>query len=299
MRSTNVKAFFNFIQEREMIRLRKEAGLTFPWTEDKILQAYKFTHVHRIYDRTTQAFKAIYDEHAGEPLAEQLFNCGVYRWFGTAEFAREVGWCNLDDWKHIRSTAHKMLKNGRKVFTGAYIITSGGVKGPKEDYVAKLLKNFSGHCEDLVAVAENTNSWAEVYNRLHALDGFGGSGFMCKEVLLDAMLTPVLCDASDRMSWTPVGPGGRRGLNRIWGADLNERQTEQRWLEMTRELHAAVSEDWEAFRKAAPKYLTKKARPILPLAVTDVQFQLCEFDKWMRVKSGQGRPRSKYEPCPF
>jgi hypothetical protein len=28
--------------------------------------------------------------------------------------------------------------------------------------------------------------------------------------------------------------------------------------------------------------------------VTDVQFSLCEIDKYLRVKNGEGRPRSKY-----
>ena len=32
------------------------------------------------------------------------------------------------------------------------------------------------------------------------------------------------------------------------------------------------------------------------LSPTDIQFQLCEFDKYERVRLGQGRPRSKYKP---
>ena len=31
-----------------------------------------------------------------------------------------------------------------------------------------------------------------------------------------------------------------------------------------------------------------------PLAPTDIQFQLCEFDKYERVRLGEGRPRAKY-----
>jgi hypothetical protein len=56
-----------YIEERERIRLRKEAGEPFPWTEDPILRAFKFTNVRRIHDRTTQAFLAIYQAHSDAP----------------------------------------------------------------------------------------------------------------------------------------------------------------------------------------------------------------------------------------
>jgi len=29
---------------------------------------------------------------------------------------------------------------------------------------------------------------------------------------------------------------------------------------------------------------------------TDIQFQMCEFDKYERVRLGQGKPRSRYRP---
>jgi hypothetical protein len=28
----------------------------------------------------------------------------------------------------------------------------------------------------------------------------------------------------------------------------------------------------------------------------EIEHSLCEFDKYMRVKRGEGRPRSKYQP---
>jgi hypothetical protein len=34
--------------------------------------------------------------------------------------------------------------------------------------------------------------------------------------------------------------------------------------------------------------------PGVQFGVTDVQFSLCELDKYLRVKLGQGRPRSKF-----
>ena len=48
------KEFYSFMVKRENIRLRKEAKEPWPWTEDKILQTYKFTNVKREHDRTTK-----------------------------------------------------------------------------------------------------------------------------------------------------------------------------------------------------------------------------------------------------
>ena len=53
---------------------------------------------------------------------------------------------------------------------------------------------------------------------LRKVTGFGGSGFMAKEVLLDAIKWPSLANMVVDGDWTPPGPGARRGLNRLHGA---------------------------------------------------------------------------------
>lgn len=298
MRAALVDRFLGFIKERELIRLRKEAGFPWPWTKDKILQMYKFTHVHRCYDRTTDCLvKEFYNPNRDHAPAVILYNCGVFRWFGSIEFARVLGWQTSHHGTRMKRLAAKELKKDRKVFTGAYIITSGGVPGPKEDYVSDLLGVFWRRIDILVKIAEDTNSWEQVYAKLHEYPGFGGSGFMCKEVLLDAMLTPVLSKVKDRMTWTPVGPGARRGLNRVLQRSLDQHWTEEGALRGVQELHERIVGDWSKFVKQNQNDKSfDRARPMLPLAVTDVQFQLCEFDKYERVRLGQGRPRSLYVP---
>ena len=49
--SMRIEAFYNFMKERELIRLRKEDGEPFPWTDDPNLQTYKFTNVKRKLNR--------------------------------------------------------------------------------------------------------------------------------------------------------------------------------------------------------------------------------------------------------
>lgn len=50
-----VIAFFNFCKERENIRLKREMGIPFPWTQDPIFQKGRFLNVFREDDRGSKA----------------------------------------------------------------------------------------------------------------------------------------------------------------------------------------------------------------------------------------------------
>ena len=78
-----VQAFFDFCKERESIRVRKEGGEPWPWTEDPILQRGRFLNVFREDDRGTKAVLRFLEGAKTSPgLLVQA-----------ALFAR---WCNKD-----------------------------------------------------------------------------------------------------------------------------------------------------------------------------------------------------------
>ena len=89
MNEKMIERFFNWINERHMIYLRyKVDGDSWPWTEDKILQEYKFTNVFRELDTGTIWLR----ENWLEPFHDHpklFFNICLYRqfnWWPTAEF---------------------------------------------------------------------------------------------------------------------------------------------------------------------------------------------------------------------
>src|SRR5690242_934398 len=95
-RGDQVRRFVEYMVERENIRLKKEAGEPRPWTTDKILSTYKFTNVRRINDWTTKQFSKMYAVALamGPKLYESstlLYNCGLFRYFGTVDFAKRIG----------------------------------------------------------------------------------------------------------------------------------------------------------------------------------------------------------------
>ena len=112
------------------------------------------------------------------------------------------------------------------------------------------------------------------------MPGFGGTGFMTKEALQDVMQTPVLWSAMDKNTWCPAGPGARRGLNRLYGRALDVSIKE-------RQLLAEMVSLFEEAPRHLPDFMPE-------LELHDIQFQLCEFDKYERVRLGEGKPKAKY-----
>jgi hypothetical protein len=122
-------------------------------------------------------------------------------------------------------------------------------------------------------VARRERTLEAVHSWLKATYGVGN--FMAYEIVTDLRHTRVLCDATDTMTWANVGPGALRGLRRL-------------------DAHVRPSGG-----VARMKYLLDVSPEHLPgvprLELRDIEHSLCEFDKYCRVKFGEGRPRSKYD----
>lgn len=289
------QAFYDYLNEREEIRLRKEAGFSFPWTDDPILRAFKFTNVRRHHDRTSDNLrKKFYIDRFHEDRRAVLMNCALFRYFGTFEFAEAVGWQEYDsfDFEGIKDLAEQRMADKLRVFTGAYVITNQGISAPKQEVVVDyFLKDLHKVVPELLIIAQTTQSWEKVSDRMRQIGGFGGTGFMTKEVLLDTTYTGFWADQrldypdsffsypKDWETWTPIGPGARRGAARAMGDDSATSLKEQGAAWVIQELGNWQEMLWQHEGRLVP---------------TDIQFALCEFDKYERVRLGQGQPRSRY-----
>lgn len=282
-----LSSFVNFMVERENIRIKKELGQPWPWTDDPILQTYKFTNVHRSDDRTSRGFLKIYDLlRPNRFYYDILYACGVLRYFGTLEFGTKLTPQELTGpfWRDLILRAGTMRRAGEKVFTSAYVITNGGRSEPKEVVVVDYLSKLWDKRQGIASAMALGQSWKTAYDILFTVPGFGGSGFMAKEVLQDFLMVYPNLSVLDRDTWTPMGPGARRGMNRMQSRELNFRQPENKFIEECQQLRELVNAYWPAWRLHQWK----------PLTAHDVQFQLCEFDKYSRVLDGTGTPKARY-----
>jgi hypothetical protein len=279
--------FFYYLHERERIRIRRSKGLPGPWTDDPILRAYKFTNVLRIHDRTTQwLLKNWYQPNFEKPHKIQFINCAIARYFGTEEFCAALGY--QDEWnpEYIMETARLRNNAGLKTFTSAYLITNGGIADKKWIVVVKhYLRTLWVYLDGLLEIAEETQSWQSVGERMYNFPGFGGTGFMTKEVLQDVMLTPILSNCVDRFEWTPVGPGARRGINLMLGKESSKKMNEKLGLAAIRSLHEICKVRME----------TWMPNPNTEFDLHCVQFALCEIAKYIKAQGGE-RLKNRFIP---
>jgi len=287
-----VEAFYKFLVARESIRLRREAGLPREeWTSDPIFKQFSFTNVKREHDRTTtllfrEFYAADLDRHLNTNWTEYrcitLLNCALFRYFGTIEMARAIGWTEGWDDKQslrIRSVAEIRLLQGETVFTSAYLVPNCGSTSPKHEVVAQIMGLIWGHARHVL----DTSSWQIMCERLCQCWGVGS--FMASTGWIP----------DDWTTWTPVGPGGQRGAGRVRDGVL-EKIPEREALEVIRELYKARADHWPPY--AAPSilgYESNVPRRMVLLDLTDIQFQLCEFDKYSRVAEGR-RPKRNFKP---
>ena len=275
--------FISWMQERHQIYIRRQEGKLWPWTEDKILQTYKFTNVYRELDRTTLWMRENWvNEQSQEPLDQILFNTAFFRFFGTLEFARAHGWVTEYRPEETMALANERLKNKERVFTGAYIVPNMGIRAPKTEVVCKfILEPLWRNRHHLIDVALEYNTLRGLHKELRRYSGLGGDGFMAYEIVSDLRWTRLLCTATDILVWANPGPGARRGLNRIFRKDKDKKGVGTQYMDEMSWLLA------QAFNECGNMPL---------LEMREIEHSLCEWDKYQRVLNGEGRPRSLYHP---
>jgi hypothetical protein len=271
---------FDFIKERHAIYTRRQQGIKKPWTYDHILQNYRFCNVYRELDTVTQWIaKNWRDPNTNDNNV----------WFAMA-VARLVNWPDTMEalgypvpWnpKHFITTLAGLKMAGAKVFTGAYMIPADARYTSKAESIATAV--LTPMWEKRNYIYEATDCLAHFHHRLMKFNGMGS--FLAGQVVCDAKYTTLLRDASDWETWACSGPGSRRGLNRVAGRPVNAPWKESDWFKTLTELKQVID------------ILVVDAN-MPAIHAQDLQNCLCEFDKYERVRLGEGKPRSRYPGKP-
>lgn len=311
--------FWYWIAERHRIFLKRQAGEPKPWTDDAILRDYKFTNPFRENDRGTVWLRENFIEphrkvtHSSLCAATRRVgggypcDCGMEDWTLT-RLAFNICWYRMFNWwgtgkllgyqtkpfrDHRESIIERLnveLRNGRQVFTGAHIVYSPPGE-PKIDAIVSVCDDLWDLCVGpLVGLARKTRRMEPVYNLLRTVHCVGG--FMAYEIVTDLRHTPILEDATDILSWANPGPGAKRGLRRLGlphTPDAKAIESMRSLLEHSK--HLGRNSPYDEF------YRERYAGDVLnsiEFEMRDIEHSLCEFDKYMRVRSEEGEPRSKF-----
>lgn len=272
-----VARYFDYAEERYNILLSRERGEPRPWTADPILQSYRFCNVFREDDITTRWIRV----NVRKPLEntpEIVYAMAVCRFFNRIDtLAILESERLLVSWDPDRM--RRVLADHRPLVTGAYMLKTP-LRKPKLEGLIEILEPL-WHERSLITA----RCWGNSLQSAHAalMDYSWVGPFMSYEIVTDLRHTPVLREASDIMSWANAGPGATRGIMRILTGLPDGNVPEARKLKVMRAL-LAESRDQGRWPPGFP-----------PWEMREVEHGLCEFDKYERARTGEGRPKQKYD----
>ncbi len=210
----------------------------------------------------------MYSPYVADPLFE--YNLAFARFINWPPTLGVVGYLANHD-PLLEHLLNRMMEAG-KVWGGAYVITTHGLPMPKTKY---LVQNV---LPSLLRTLETVQSATTCAGAARALQGVEGIGsFLAGQIVADMKNTPghKLFTAQDIFSFCVPGPGSLRGAS---------------WFLYGQPTGVGPSGFQSAIREIR-SYLGGEFRDI---DFQDFQNCLCEFDKYMRVKTGTGRSKRLY-----
>ncbi len=278
----------HWVVERERIRKRRQEGRPqAEWTKDTILAKYRFCNVRREDDVVTQWIdNNIRRRFENDPYLWWMLCCArVINWPDTlAALIDSMYTWPGDSSPHFTLTdlareLEHLSKTRKKVFTGAYTITAPPQKGrSKADFVVfETLGSLWRDRDRFTRLFETRPTLEQVHTLLMRYPAWGP--FMAYQAVVDMRFTSLLNRAEDRHTWCAAGPGTLRGINRMLGRGVSAAMTQDTALRELQQLDRIVT------RESGVQF-----------DFSDMPNIMCETDKYLRVKHGEGAPRALYRP---
>jgi hypothetical protein len=278
---------FEFIKARHQIYIAKQAGFKKPWSDDLILQKYRFTNAYRELDKVTVWISKNWrTPNAKDP--HLWFAMVVARFINLPETLEHISYPSLSSDKDFTAWGKKFIRAieyrqnlGELTYNPAYIVSTNGRKMLKHEYLLEQVFTPAWQARDGIenVITRKGATLADLHAELTTIQGLGS--FMAAQVIADVKYAQMK-KAPDWWTWAASGPGSRRGLNRIICRDKDTPWREAEWLETLQILHERIS-----------GMLAAEGMP--QMHAQDLQsIGCCEFDKYERVRLGEGRPKSLY-----
>lgn len=285
--------YWCFASERHQMLERRLAGKPAPWTDDPILQKYKFCNVFRATDRVSQYMIRDVCYHTEECSPhDRLFQIVAFRLFSKIETWNAVRdflghtptTTDLIDGSFTRALEYANETNGG-LYTNAFILCATNAYGQPQKYLThiELLRDmFVNH--RLANQLLEASSLKEIYTLLHSFPLMGD--FMSYQIAIDLNYSALINFSEN--DFTQPGPGAMRGLKKVFES-LGDYSPAEAVLWM-------VERQDDEFARLNLPPATLFGRP---LQAIDCQNVLCETDKYCReavpkLASARSRIKTTY-----
>lgn len=259
-----------FMQERQTIYIRRQAGKPFPWTADPILKDFRLENVYREQDRETVALRNWLRPYADHP--NLWFACCMFRAINWSPTLQEIGFPEEWNPEKVLQVLQSRMARGLKTYTSAYRIHQRDKKTRPEATIGVYLDPLWK-----AVAAGNRPVWEtggpvsleSAHRWLGQFYGWG-LGFLTYEAVTDLRHTRYLQNATDINTWANPGPGAARGICRLLGVDLETKISRPENIRYIRQVFRWIEQN--------------RDRSTLPtLEMRDVEHSLCAYDKWRRA----------------
>jgi len=253
--------------ERHRIYKKKMNHDQRPWTEDPILDKFRFCNIFRQYDKCS--LWMINNIVRKSRNLEQLWPAVIaYRYISSYNMYKELAnrCVDLFDMKQVHSTMIDIVHEGMK-FNGCFL-RNPKIKGgwsPIVHVPFLLIREIrvDGRLPSVVSRQsfENLTKYLIQFSAT--------SGFMAHQYACDLEYS-VFFDPTDKQTYATMGPGSKQGMNLLLDRNRKAPMKQDEWLKYARELRTFLA---EAFKWEFPEE---------EISMQDVQNWLCEFQKYSK-----------------
>jgi hypothetical protein len=287
--------YWHFASERQAAFERRVNGEPGPWSDDPILQTFKFCNVYRAADRVSQFMISEVAYH-DEPCSaeDRLFQIMAFRTFSKIETWREVRrllgrYPTLDDLAQCRfkDALDETRRRLGGLYTGAFILCATDAYGQrlKHHNHVELFRHMFLH-DQLGKQMLEAHSLRQVYELLHQYPLMGD--FMSYQTAIDLNYSDLINFSENE--FTQPGPGSLRGINKAF-VDLGGYTPAEaiQWM---------VDNQEREFERLGLPFGGLWGRP---LHAIDCQGLFCELDKYCReaapeLASARKRIKARFAP---
>lgn len=284
--------YWYFAYERQNIFYKKLNGEQSPWTDDKILQEYKFCNSYRVNDRVSQYLlkNVIYNgkKYTKEDMLFRIILFKLFNLESTWELLnKECGEILLKNFNQelYSKVLTNVINNGIKIYNDAYISCANkafGYNHKHDNHLALLNKMFiEDHMQDKILKCK---SMKEAFNIIKSYPLIGN--FMAYQLVTDINYSDIVNWQEDE--FTVAGPGSIRGIKKCF---INKGNMSDEDIIKYMYIHQE-----EEFKRLNLDFHRIGKRP---LQLIDCQNIFCELDKYCRqaipdLKSNRTKIKKKY-----
>lgn len=267
--------YWKFIVKRQDVFYKRFNKIEYPWSEDSILNNYKFTNVYRATDRVSQyLIKNII--HEGDQNLEDLFFriilFKIFNRISTWQFLeQELGEISLKDYSYkiYDRLLSEILKSKSPIYSAAYIMASGkstfGMERKHQNHL-KLIELMIN--DKLPYKFQNCQNMEQAYKLLLSYPTIGE--FLAYQYVTDLNYSNIT--NFTEMEFVKAGPGAKDGITKCF-TSLGDYSYEDVIKMM------ADNQEIE-FERLGLNFQNLWGRD---LQLIDCQNVFCEVDKYSRV----------------